>query len=67
MKQSATKNKKSPNKSPTTSVKAPKLKLLEEEKDYFDYNDFLFSFIPDNKNQYVRDKNSKMKYQLEVI
>lgn len=48
-------------------MKAPKLKQLEEEKDYFDYNDFLFSFIPDNKNQYVRDKNSKMKYQLEVI
>lgn len=48
-------------------MKAPKLKQLEEEKDYFDYNDFLFSFIPDDRNQYVRDRNSKMKYQLEVI
>ena len=36
-------------------------------KDYFDYNEFLVSFKPDDKMHYARDKNSKMKYQLEII
>ena len=49
------------------SMKAGKSKLLEDEKDYFDYDEMLKSFAPDVQNKTALHKQSKVKYELEII
>lgn len=49
------------------SMKAGKTKLLEDEKDYFDYDEMLKSFKPDAKNKTALHRQSKVDYELEII
>ena len=49
-------------------MKPAKNKLIEDEdKDYFDYEDMLKSFKPDAENKTALHRESKVKFELEII
>lgn len=48
-------------------MKQPTLKTLKVEKDYFDFEDFQTSFIPDKNMLFARHKASKVQFQLEIL